>query len=211
MQNKIMSVFLLGMSAMTFATELPLSKEMQKQYQTKPNKELKCQAIKFEEVDYCLTVFRKEKVNNIDYQLVIGRPFMNGEFSQSHADVGIASYATTTEGLTKISGFIPHGTMGEPVDNWKLLKLSNNEMVWKAEVSDSHQGNGGTRVQILSANGTDMFGKVISFSDIGACPDTKCEKRATDIVGSFTMSAQGLPVINLKGKLKGKKYNKDFT
>lgn len=203
---------MMGVSGMAVASGLPLSKEMQKQYQTKYNKELQCQATKIEDVDYCLSTLKSEKVENTTYMVIVGHPFYNGELSQSHADVAMVSYATVSGNVATVSSFLPNGSMGEPSVNWKLLTLANNEKVWQTAMTDSHQGYSGTRIQMIDASGKDMFDRqAISFDELGACSDKKCARNATSIEGTFNLNAQGLPVIALKGKVKGKKYSKEFT
>lgn len=118
---------------------------------------------------------------------------MDSELSASHADSAMVSYATASGNVVTISSFLPNGSMGEPSEKWNLLTVGNNEKVWQTQYSDAHQGYSGTRVQMIDASGKDMFeNHAISFDELGACMDKKCERKATSIEGTFNLNAQGV-------------------
>lgn len=107
------------------------------------------------------------------------------------------------------------GANGQAPRQWRFVKLGPSDYWgWHNVAGDCHQGYCGSRHIILAPYGKtikNVAGFVASFNDGGACGDTRCAGRSTDLDSKLDIHATQIHVpvfplrITVTGRDKGRK------
>jgi len=145
---------------------------------------------------YCMKVVRHDWTqptadgsSNKLYLLAAGEAVdADGEPNGSHASAGlVGAFIAERRGtrMTLVSSVkgLSLGSYGKPPESWSLDELGPGVLGWQSVYGSCHQGNCVGLGALLVPHGSRIInvGFPVSFSNVGACGDPKCEARTSDI------------------------------